>query len=336
MGIESEPLTAPHLTVWQRVKMMAGSRGGMFLLGWSGGALLVILVFAVSHLHTTQAQFGSIFPPRTIVKGNSLYERLLAAGKKSPIIMAGRDGATPPESRSGAARSSEGALTAGKLPRLNVQTVTDSEGKVKVQGVEVHYAAANPISPSADGLSFLLLHGASFSSATWQEIDTLRTLAALGYTAVAIDLPGSGFSKSQTVGQLDPSASKSAFLSAVVAALPTLTDRVIVVSPSASGRFSIPLLIEQPTWLAGYVPVAPVATEKLTTAVASKIKVPTAIVYGSKDLGLGQQSRNHLSKLPNHREAVIQGGGHPAYLHDPQLWHLILSNFAKQLPSFAQ
>ena len=32
---------------------------------------------------------ASFFPPRKIVKGNSLYERLVAAGKKSPIIMAG-------------------------------------------------------------------------------------------------------------------------------------------------------------------------------------------------------------------------------------------------------
>ena len=52
------------------------------------------------------------------------------------------------------------------------------------------YAAALPESSTADDITFLLLHGAKFSSATWQEIKTLRTLAALGYNAVAIDLPG--------------------------------------------------------------------------------------------------------------------------------------------------
>ena len=52
------------------------------------------------------------------------------------------------------------------------------------------YAAALPEQSSADDITFLLLHGAKYSSQTWQEIKTLRTLAALGYNAVAIDLPG--------------------------------------------------------------------------------------------------------------------------------------------------
>ena len=60
------------------------------------------------------------------------------------------------------------------------------------QGVTLHHAVAQPPSPVAGAVSFLLLHGAAFSSETWQELRTLQTLAALGYTAVAIDMPGPG------------------------------------------------------------------------------------------------------------------------------------------------
>ena len=52
-----------------------------------------------------------------------------------------------------------------------------------------------------------------------------------------------------------------------------LGGRVVVVSPSKSGQFSVPLLLRQPDWLAGYVPVAPVMTELITPDAAANIKV---------------------------------------------------------------
>lgn len=39
----------------------------------------------------------------------------------------------------------------------------------------------------------LLLHGSSFTSQTWEDNKTLQYLAAMGYTAIAVDLPGNVF-----------------------------------------------------------------------------------------------------------------------------------------------
>ena len=64
---------------------------------------------------------------------------------------------------------------------------------------------------------------------------------------------------------------------------------------------------------------------------ARPAQVPTAIVYGSNDRGLGVSSLRALSALPRAMVAVIPGGSHPAYLDDPALWHLILYNFAGTL-----
>ncbi|XP_037070324.1 protein ABHD14B-like [Pollicipes pollicipes] len=335
MGFQTtENAAEPPPGLWQQLQTMARSRGGMFLLGWTGGVLLVMVLYAA--LHPSKAQFS--FPPRTIIKGNSLYERLLAAGKKSPIIMAGvNDGVASSgrvESRAGAARSAAIDLTVGQLPSLSVDEITVKTGEVSVQGVDVHYAVALPEAPPADGLTFLLLHGSRFSSATWQEMKTLRTLAALGYTAVAIDLPGAGFSKSRSRGSLPADASRAGFLAAVRSAL-GLSGRTVLVSPSLSGEFSLPLLAEQPGWLAGFVPVAPVGTEKLSAEQLRAIRVPTAIVYGSEDRGLGAASQRALSAIPTSTVAVIPGGGHPAYLHDPALWHRVLHNFAQSLAQLA-
>jgi len=58
-----------------------------------------------------------------------------------------------------------------------------------LQPVTVHYKEALPSSDGSDQ-SVFFLHGASFSSETWKEIKTLQLVAAMGYRAVAVDIPG--------------------------------------------------------------------------------------------------------------------------------------------------
>ena len=68
-------------------------------------------------------------------------------------------------------------------------------------------------------------------------MDTLRTLAALGHEVVAIDLPG--FGKTQVTDK-GLAGDKASYLSAAISAL---SPEPVVVSPSMSGSFVVPLLV---------------------------------------------------------------------------------------------
>ncbi|XP_005881961.1 PREDICTED: alpha/beta hydrolase domain-containing protein 14B [Myotis brandtii] len=206
--------------------------------------------------------------------------------------------------------------------------VEQQEGTIQVQGQSLFFREVRPGGGQAPRFSVLLLHGIRFSSETWQNLGTLLRLAQAGYRAVAIDLPGLGHSKDATapapVGELVPSS----FLAAVVDALDL--GPPVVISPSLSGMYSLPFLTAPGSQLRGYVPVAPICTDKISAADYASVKTSALIVYGDQD-PMGQTSFEHLKQLPNHRVLVMEGAGHPCYLDKPEEWHAGLLGFLQGL-----
>ncbi|CAO2633710.1 Putative protein-lysine deacylase ABHD14B [Lemmus lemmus] len=150
-------------------------------------------------------------------------------------------------------------------------SVDQHEGTIQVQGQDLFFREARPGSGQAARFSVLLLHGIRFSSETWQDLGTLRRLAEAGYRAVAIDLPGLGHSKEAAapapIGELAPGS----FLAAVVDALEL--GPPVVISPSLSGMYALPFLVASGSQLRGYVPVAPICTDKISAADYASVKV---------------------------------------------------------------
>ena len=56
--------------------------------------------------------------------------------------------------------------------------------------MSVHYKETLPSAGGSVDRSVFFMHGAKFSSKTWQDIKTLQLVAAMGYRAVAVDIPG--------------------------------------------------------------------------------------------------------------------------------------------------
>lgn len=190
-------------------------------------------------------------------------------------------------------------------------------------GANTFYREAKPpAGVEASGEVVVLLHGAAFKSANWLELNTINLLAGMGHRVIAVDLPGYGESKNAAVQD------KAEYLRSLLVQLDA--NKPIMVSPSMSGGFSIPFFIQNPEGLAGFVPVAPVGTGRNKLNYPN-LQVPTLIIYGEKDTGLGHTSRNDLSNIPTSQAVELPGAKHPAYLDQPQMFHTLLYNFIKQV-----
>ena len=171
------------------------------------------------------------------------------------------------------------------------------------------------------GKDILLLHGMSFQAETWRNLGTLEVLGGAGYDVTAADMPGFGLTKKCGMG---PDAAVMGLIEAEGLKKPVL------VGPSMGGRISLNFALDHPEHVGGLVLIGCVSVEENRSRL-STIKVPTLIVWGSKD---------HIAPLTNaallHSEIkgsellIIEGARHPAYLDDPILWHKELLGFMER------
>jgi len=176
--------------------------------------------------------------------------------------------------------------------------------------------------------SVLFLHGMKFSSKNWLDIKSVHHVAQWGYRAVAVDLPGYGKSKA---GALEPGSNHGQFLEHLIKVLGL--DKPVIVSPSMSGMFSLPFLFNEPEKSVdkckGYVPVAPVYTEKFVDKYPQS-ELRTLMVIGSNDTVFPHCVEN-LMKLPSATHAPIADAGHACYLDNPDAFHKLIFHFLNQL-----
>ena len=186
-------------------------------------------------------------------------------------------------------------------------------------GGVVHGREAGP----RDGASVLLLHGAAFSSATWDELGTLAELARAGYRVVALDLPGYGDSRA---ARGDPET----FLHAL---LPELgLSRPVVLAASMSGRCAFPLVLGHPDAVSGFVAVAPAGVESVLPRLGD-CDVPTLVLWGGDDTVFPVAGARRLADaLLRAERHVFPGAPHPCYLAVPDDFHRVLLDWLERRP----
>ena len=90
-----------------------------------------------------------------------------------------------------------------------------------------------------------------------------------------------------------------------------------------------------PELFCAFVPIAPVATGHFTAEQYAGVHVPTMIVVGEKDIGLGTTSTKALTNIPTATAPqVFKNLGHGCYLEDPATWLRLMANFLKRVDCF--
>lgn len=174
----------------------------------------------------------------------------------------------------------------------------------------------------------VFLHGKAFNSHTWEQLGTLQLLSERGYRAVAIDLPG--FGNSAPSEEVSTEAGRVELLERVFQDLQV--QNTVLVSPSLSGSYALPFLMQNHHQLRGFVPIAPTSTRNYAQEQFGAVKTPTLILYGELDHTLARESLQQLRHLPNHSMVKLRDAGHACYLHKPEAFHLALLAFLDHLP----
>ena len=189
-----------------------------------------------------------------------------------------------------------------------------------VDGTTLHYLEAG----ASKSTSVLLLHGGRFTSETWRKLGTITSLVDAGHHVIALDLPGYGNSEASTIPRNDY----------LHQALETLwpTSRFLMVSPSMSGGFSLPLVARYPERVAGYIPIAPVGINGHLEALM-RVDVPTLVMWGEDDQVIPVSQASILAQALNGETLILTGARHAWYLDRPEEFHRMLLNFvAKAIP----
>ncbi|RMH05440.1 MAG: alpha/beta hydrolase [Planctomycetota bacterium] len=202
-------------------------------------------------------------------------------------------------------------------PNADDGALPTGERKIPVAGAAVHLREWG----SAGDPAVVLLHGAAFSSATWEELGTGEALAAAGWRAIAVDLPGRHGSDPTPLPAED-------FLAALLDALDL--PRAVILSPSASGRYALPFVARHPERAAALVAVAPVGVPQWLEELRDS-PVPLLAIWSRDDRVVPAEHGDRLLAVFRHAEQVVYDGDvHPVYLARTEEFHRELIDFLNE------
>lgn len=209
----------------------------------------------------------------------------------------------------------------------STDTIYYNEGILENAG-STFYREARPRYLSNENAAVLFLHDKRFNSAIWINIGTFQILAELGYRAIAVDLPGHGNSSTVSI----PS-SRDEILVYMGALFTSLNlDMPVLVAPSKSGEYALPLVMTNSLILRGLVVIAPIDTSHYFITDYEKLTVPLLVMFGERDdLMAIESSLDNLFYVPDRKVYMIRHATRACYADHPPTFHKLLLNFLRKI-----
>lgn len=202
-------------------------------------------------------------------------------------------------------------------------TISYNEGELE-GAMMTFYREAKPKNGPSKKSTVLFLHGDGFNSAIWINIGTFQILADFGYRAVAVDLPGQGNSNDVKIPY-----SQDDILSYMRKLLFILQPKMpVLVAPSKSGKYAMPVLMKYPHLLSGFVAISPSATSDYFITDYKKLTVPLLVMFGEYDDSmLKASSLDNFFYVPDRKIYMIRNTTHSCYVDHPPTFHKLLLQF---------
>ena len=157
----------------------------------------------------------------------------------------------------------------------------------------------------------------------------MTALSDAGFEAVAIDLPGYGSTEALKLDHQPHNV-----LIKIIKSL--ALSKPAIISASMSGIYSLDFILYHPQDVLAFIPVAPVFPDnfgnlsieepKSSTALAIQ-SISSLVIWGSKDIPGKRRSKILISMFPKSIPFEIQGGSHPCYMDEPEMFNRAVTSF---------
>jgi pimeloyl-ACP methyl ester carboxylesterase len=176
------------------------------------------------------------------------------------------------------------------------------------------------------GSPVVFLHGLSYNSEIWQRIGIFDLLKEKHVPFLALDMPYG--TKSECQPKTRNEESNVSFAKEAITANFGL-EKPILVGASIGGHIALKYALQFP--VKGLLLIGPARTleDDLVKSFAS-FRFPVRIIWGTGDnIVSGEDMRTLSDKLPNAKLVTYEGGGHSAYLSQPERFkHDLLELYA--------
>ena len=173
--------------------------------------------------------------------------------------------------------------------------------------------------------NLILLHGMSFTSNNWIQLNAFQSFANAGFNVYAPDYPGFGKSEGNPEYQLDSNFSNgSKFILDFTEELKLSKSNII--GPSMGGGIVLRTLIDYDIISSGIV-IAPAGIQQMIKDL-HKIKVPLLILWGEKDQVINKENAKLLhNAVPKSTLVMVPDAGHALYLEKPNIFYSEVMKF---------
>jgi len=180
--------------------------------------------------------------------------------------------------------------------------------------INVRHYRCRAIVYQEPGIPVVFLHGYSFTSDVWRDINVLEALIERKIPFLALDMPY-GARSACSPKHRDPEENIKVLYEAIHGFF-GLTEPVLV-GASLGGYIALRYAVKYPS--SALLLIGPVrVSEETLTKYYHELKKPIHVIVGSRDDIVDlDEIKSFVKQLPNAKLTIYEDAGHPAYLDKP-------------------